>query len=58
MAKGVVIVLKSARGAESMAPVAPTLGRSGEKGAELLEFTVVLGALLALMLGIVVFARA
>jgi Flp pilus assembly protein TadG len=53
-----VILPQFAPGAESTAPVAPRPGRRGEKGAELLEFAVVLGALLALMLGIVVFARA
>jgi len=51
-------VSNSVRNTQSTVPAKARSTRSGEKGAEMVEFALVFAALMALMLGIVVFARA
>jgi Flp pilus assembly protein TadG len=55
---GATSVSNGVHSAQSPAPAARKSLERGEKGAEMLEFTLVVTALLTLMLGIVVFARA
>jgi hypothetical protein len=50
-------VPNTAHNDQSMVPAAPRLNR-GEKGAEIVEFALIFGVLMTLMLGIVSFARA